>query len=284
MRKFDMFALRVFDKYSYGVSNMRGRLVRRVVILLTLVAMLTLAGPLTAFAQEDTSPERTGSETMADEQTVEARQETTGPETTVDEQAVEAQQETKGPETTDGEPRVEAQQASDLPGPGPSEGCDDPRQIVTFEGQEVRRTEAFNVPTDVLRIRYFIEPTDGGGFLGVRVRGNGFFDFFQTEIVNEPSSGSENILLDKPGSYFLEISPFDVSYRIAVDACGGDAGPQPPGPQPPEPEPGPGKEEIIEIPNKPLPITGGVPLLTLLGLTFVVAGFTIFRLVIRRNL
>jgi len=80
-----------------------------------------------------------------------------------------------------------------------------------------------------MRIRYFIEPTDEfGGFLAVDVLKEGdnlFFDGFVTEVVTRPSSGSENILLDQRGRYFLEIDPFDVSYQIAVDACEGDIGP-----------------------------------------------------------
>jgi hypothetical protein len=80
-----------------------------------------------------------------------------------------------------------------------------------------------------MRIRYFIEPTvDSGGFLAVDVLKEGdnfFFEFFVTEVVTEPSGGIENILLDEPGTYFLEIDPVDVTYQIAVDACSGDIGP-----------------------------------------------------------
>jgi hypothetical protein len=211
------------------------------------------------------------------------------------------------PQSRNNGARVEVQQTSDLPGPGVSEGCANPREIATFTGQERRRTPAFEVPTEVLRIRYFIEPTtDAGGFLAVdllKEDNNLFFDGFVTEVVNGPSGGSENILLDSPGRYFLEIDPFDVRYQIAVDACGGDAPPQQGGPGTPagdQYDDGGGDDGNIDdgggdvnnpddvIDNtkskKPLPPTGGVPLLGLAvgALALAGVGFSVLRASIRR--
>jgi hypothetical protein len=170
---------------------------------------------------------------------------------------------TTGTTATTGEQAVVPVQASALPGPGPSEGCANPTEIATFAGQERRRTESFEMPTDLMRIRYFIEPTvDSGGFLSVDVLKEGdnlFFDFFVTEVVTGPSGGSENILLDQSGTYFLEIDPVDVSYQIAVDACEGDSTSR--------------TDRVIRdtIPNgRELPNTGGpsglVPALAMLAL------------------
>lgn len=196
------------------------------------------------------------------------------------------------PEATTGEETVVAEQVSALPGPGPSEGCANPTEIATFDGSEVRQTEPFDVPTgtDVLRIRYFIEPTDPefGGAVAVDVFDDeGIAGGFTTEFVNEPSGGSENVILFKSGPHFLEIDPFDVTYQIAVDACGGDRppgpepSPTPPEPQPPDPPDGPGNGEIINIPEKKLPKTGG-PALLVPAVALLISGAAIGLLLKRR--
>jgi hypothetical protein len=209
--------------------------VRRVVILLTLASTLMLTGSLTASAQEGTGLEN----------------------------------------TVDG-PRVDGEQASGLPGSEASEGCDDPTEITTFSGTDNRRTDAFAVPSDVLRIRYATEATDPDSIddnLVVTVfEANG--DRVDSVLILDPGSGSQNVLLPGSGNYYLEIEAGDVSYQLAVDACGGDVEP---GPGPGPGDPGPGRcpdqpdrtvngEEIINIPAKCPPETGGVPLIDLAAL------------------
>jgi hypothetical protein len=182
--------------------------------------------------------------------------------------------------TTTGTPR----EARTLPGPGRSEGCDDPSEITTFSGTDNRRTEVFAVPSDVLRVRYLTEETDPDtGFLILTVtviRANG--DFVDSVLIFEPASGSQNVLLPGPGNYYLEIEAGDVRYELAIDACRGDIGPQPgPGPQPPGPPVGPGHEEIVFIPDRRLPNTGGPAILTP-ALALLISGAAIGLLLKRR--
>jgi hypothetical protein len=214
--------------------------------------------------------------------------------------AQDATTEETTPQSRSDEATVEARQASELPGPGASEGCDTPTEITTFTGQERRRTAVFEVPTDVMRIRYFIEPTtDFGGFLDVEIfkKGNVIpVDLISTELRTGPSGGSENVLLDESGTYYLEIDPFDVSYQIAVDACGGDLPPQPGGPGGPGNAAGdqynnggdvnnPDKVIPDTTSKKPLPNTGGVPLvgLAVVALALVGVGFSVLGTSIRRD-
>jgi LPXTG-motif cell wall-anchored protein len=252
-------------------------LYRRLLIITFVSSVLMVAGSVTVSAQEVTSLEATS------------------PESTM-------------PDSLSDEPRVELQQTAELPGPDASEGCDNPKEITTFAGQERRRTESFEVPTDVVRIRYFIEPmTTSGGFLAVDVLkedDNLFFDGFVTEVANDPSGGSENILLDEPGSYYLEIDPFDVQYQIAVDSCGGDLPPQQgsSGNDVPDSQSGgsgndvPGSTttangqhvdaaKVIEetISKKPLPNTGGIAILAPAAGLFLISGAVAGLLVRRRR-
>jgi hypothetical protein len=128
-----------------------------------------------------------------------------------------------------GEARVVPTPASGLPGAGASEGCNNPTEITTFTGQEQRRTEPFEVPSDVMRVRYFIEPMEElGDFLVVDVIKDGESfptDGVITPPVRTPTGRNEILQLDQRGTYFLEIEPHDVTYQIAVDACEGDIGP-----------------------------------------------------------
>ena len=205
--------------------------------------------------------------------------------------SVGAQEVTTGqtiPETTELEgpanPELQLQRASGLPGTGPSEGCDNPVEIATFSGSKTQRTEAFEVPTDVMRIRYFIEPTtENSGWLQIeflKVAEEFRFDLVSTQLVTEPSAGSKTILLEEAGSYILQLRPFDVGYQVAVDACEAQPGPTPPpGPQPPV---GPGHEKIINLPViKELPDTGGPAILApaagLLLISGAVAGLLLAR-------
>ena len=193
------------------------------------------------------------------------------------------------------DPELELQQASGLPRADPGEGCANPVEIATFSGSETQRTEPFEVHTDVMRIRYYIEPTtEFGGWLDIDVLKVGeefFFDFVSTEYATEPSAGSENILLEEPGSYFLELRPFDVRYEVAVDACGVEPRDDPEEPvDPRDPSDpiddkfGPGHEKIINIPViKILPATGGPAILAPAAGVLLLSGAALGLLLVRRR-
>lgn len=180
----------------------------------------------------------------------------------------------------DGETESTGQQ---LPSPEPSDGCANPTEVASFQGTETRRSDPFDVAGDVLRIRFTYistDPEDDSENLVIRILEppNNFVD---SRIVFEPSSGTQNVLLDSPGQYFVEIEGEDVSYEVAIDDCGSVDGSAP---GPPE-NPG-GGEKIIMPPGlegKKLADTGGLVLLLPLSAVVMGAGLLGFAVVRRRG-
>jgi hypothetical protein len=113
------------------------------------------------------------------------------------------------------------EQASGLREPGPSEGCANPKEIARFAGSTDRRTNPFAVTGDVLRLRFrTVETGEFGGDFDVDVyEANG--DWVDSiTIVQESTSDIANILLPRPGNYYLELFAEDMNYELAVDDCG----------------------------------------------------------------
>ncbi len=186
-----------------------------------------------------------------------------------------------------------AQTEGELPGAGPTEGCADPEEVTQFAGSTDRRTNPFSVSGDVLRLRFStVETGEFGGTFDVDVfEQNG--DYVDSiTVVQESTSDTQNILLPKPGAYYLEIFADDMTYELAVDDCGtvdaggpsdGDTdGPDddqygnPPNDQPDD-EPGGVDDQPDDVIDKTIPEdtklveTGGFPLLLGAGLLLVCA-------------
>lgn len=104
------------------------------------------------------------------------------------------------------------------------------------------------------------------------------------------------IVVGSPGRFTIEARAEDLKYKITAEDCtGSDSGGDGRQPIPTDPVPedqyksdvDPPKDDVIDntVSDRPLPDTGGAPLLglTVFGLICVSAGFVLLRPVIRRN-
>jgi hypothetical protein len=191
------------------------------------------------------------------------------------------------------EPRQADQQSAECPG----------AQVVDTIGptSEDLRIGPFRITGEKFRLTYETMNLDENGqpFLDVTVldkEGNEVGG----QVIFEEGTEKE-IVPASPGSFTLEVRAEDLEYKITIEDCTGKQNQNPN--QPPTGGspgdngiPGDGQQPISEdqyqadviadtIPNKPLPNTGGVPLLgmVILGLAFVGVGFSIFRAAMRQN-
>jgi hypothetical protein len=172
--------------------------------------------------------------------------------------------------------------AEDQYAPGPDEGCENPQEVTSFTGTENQRTDPFEITGETFRLRYETAPEGADPFLPTvevdvlnaqgQPTGEGFLAF-------EGEDGTENVLAG-PGTFRLEIRAEDASYRITVEDCTETAQEPPPDDQPGDVD---DPDDVVDdsIPDKPLPNTGGVPLV---GLVLFAAGsLGVGTLILRRR-
>lgn len=174
--------------------------------------------------------------------------------------------------------------------PGPNEGCPNPQTVQTFQGSTSQLTPFFEITGDTFRIVYETEVTSNGfPELEVDVEdregpiGEGFLAF-------DGEDGVENILAG-PGTFRLRLESNRVSYVVTVQDCvaqannngNDDTGTNDTGTN----DTGTNDDDVMKetISKKPLPPTGGAPLLGLAvgALALVGVGFSVLRTSIRRD-
>ena len=187
-------------------------------------------------------------------------------------------------------------QAQQPPDSKVTDDCPNPQLATNINRTgDVSETERFRVTGDTIRIRYFKDSTDANLFFTL------FTDSSESagsaSVITNPQTGDRTI---KPaqgrGAYFLEINaePNTTKYRLAIDNCGSDAKNRGGGNgrgkvsgngsgtnQYAQYTPNVEVTNIINIPAKALPNTGGPPLLAIFF--SVVAGAGLLTAVVRRR-
>ncbi len=139
------------------------------------------------------------------------------------------------------------------------EGCENPQLVDTFRGTENQITSEFDVTGNTFRLPYNIMDLDedpGFDSFSIRPIGENGIGVGQSVLVFDEGSGTENIL-EGPGSFTLQIESDGFEYNVIVEDCVGT--------EPTNEFTVPEKEDlqeeptIINIPKRPLPPTGGLP-------------------------
>lgn len=163
--------------------------------------------------------------------------------------------------------------AEDQYAPGPDEECPGAEIVQTTSGTGNRETAPFQVTGDRFRITAAVAPQNptSDPFLDVTVEreNGGFVSSFTVE-----QEGTESSLVNAgPGSFLLDIFTLNANYTIVVEDCAGD--------EPGNADNTDDANNVIDdsVPNKPLPYTGGFPLLgfAMISLAFLGVGVSILR-------
>jgi hypothetical protein len=177
-----------------------------------------------------------------------------------------------------------------------NEGCQNPQQVQTFTGSNSQLTPSFNITGNTFQINLQAQPVQQGQFADIFIdsidQSTGLVVPFGGIDVN-PVEGQVNQtanVLEGPGNFSLRIQSTNTQYQITVFDCVGSQTTANPSNQggvtaSVNPSQRPQRERsIINIPNKPLPPSGGLPVVATVA-SFVLTGTALLALgiVIRRS-
>lgn len=173
--------------------------------------------------------------------------------------------------------------------------CPGAQEIDSFTGNGNQSTAPFQTSSNPFRVSYETTSEDPSGFLSISVTAQG--GDFSVENASQEGTGTGQTFVNEPaGSYFLEIVAVGVDYTITVENCTGggnnngngttsgnnnqnrtqydnnnnnnqNGNQTTPDQNPPNQQPR--TQQVINVPNKPLPPSGGLPVYS------VVAGFVL---------
>ena len=255
--------------------------------------MLAAIALLLVFAFPAWGQETTVSPAAVPEETTASPAATTAPEaTTVAPEATTAPEETTAsPEATTSAP----EQTTAAP---VSDGsCQNPQEVITVGPTTENTRTAFTTTGDVFRVSYDVAFEDPDAFNSADIDVEDRFGLVDFAIVDEDEQNSF-IVTEGAGSYDLVVNiqpPNGATYKVTIEDCGiaangngdndGNGGDVNGGDVNSGDVNNPDKVIPDTTSKKPLPDTGGVPLLGLaaVALALVGAGFSILRTSTRRD-
>ena len=163
----------------------------------------------------------------------------------------------------------------------PTGDCPGAQEVLTVDDTGITQTETFDIEGDNFRITSDVEATAGEDFLIFQI-------FVQDEngdpvaVVSQEEEGTKTSFINEgPGQFSLDINGANASYTVLVEDCVGSDDTPNGDDNNGDDDNDADDDDIINVPNKDLPKTGGPPLL---GIAFfILAGAGLLTAVVRRR-
>lgn len=164
------------------------------------------------------------------------------------------------------------------------EGCSDPVEVFSISDNTSDIFGPFTVEGQLFRVRFETTPANDGGFGSTLIEVD---DENLTAVTSEDVRNGESGTIEVnegPGEFFLNIATSEQSYDVVVEDCAGSNGGNGGGSGNVGITERRNGDVIINVPRKPLPPTGGLPVyLMVAGSILAGAGLLAWRFTAQRG-